>query len=368
MQALPKPSLRGSGRAAAVTTIVILIGLSPSPLSTASAAAGAPSFGGDARAGTSGAEIGPSRSRTERRPATAAASALHPIPWRASRFAIRDLDADTRFEFRDRRVTTAWPPSRIHDRYGVPMRVINGHRRYHPVGLAMLGLKYLSGHRRTGKPLFLDRARRIAAALERIGMSARGAIWFPYRFTWTMHGNAHLVNRPPWYSGMSQGLALSFFVRLYESTGETRFRVLADRTYASLRNLGRRSEPWVSRIDRSRYLWIEEYPQELDRTFNGYVFALFGVYDYYQLTRDRSLYAAARNEGVLAMLRGGLTTIKSYGSTFRNPGTVSGYCLAHDYRNPKYHRVHIWQLRQLERMTGDRWFGRMADRFQADFF
>jgi hypothetical protein len=310
------------------------------------------------------------RATTERRTATVAeraALAADQVPWRTVAFRIQDLTPATRYEFRDRHLTATWPPSRIHDRYGVPMRIIGGYRRYHPVGLSMLGLKYLSRYRAAGNRLFLDRAQRVAAGLVRIGVSARGGIWFPYRFTWTMHGRADLVNRPPWYSGMAQGLALSFFVRLYEVTGDDAYRVLADRTWASVRNLGRKSDPWVSRIDSGRYLWIEEYPQELDRTFNGHVFALIGVYDYYKLTKDRSLYAPARNTGVLALLRGGLTTIKAYASTFRDPGTISGYCLAHDYPSPKYHRIHIWQLRHLERMTGDRWFGRMADLYQADY-
>ena len=119
-----------------------------------------------------------SRYRAERAASTAAAT-----PWRSTSFTIRTLSPETRFELRDGKVTTAWPPTRIHDRYGVPMRIINGHRRYHPIALTRLGLKYLSRYRGTNDPLFLDRAKRIAAGLERIGVRARNAIWFPYRFT-----------------------------------------------------------------------------------------------------------------------------------------------------------------------------------------
>jgi hypothetical protein len=297
-------------------------------------------------------------------PAAAAVTAV--VPWRTTQFTIRTLAPDKRFELRDGSVTTRWPPTSVHDRYGVPMRIINGIRRYHPVGLASLGLKYLARYRITAEPLYLDRAQRIASGLKRIGVDARGAIWFPYRFTFTMHGDPHLVNRPPWYSGMAQGLALALFVRLWELTGSDAYRSLADRTYNSLRNLGRASNPWVSWIDGNRYVWIEEYPQQLDRTFNGFVFALFGVYDYFQMTKDPALYSAARNANVLALLRGGITTIKAYAPTFRNPGAVSDYCLAHHYRNPKYHLVHIRQLRKLGVITGDPWFGRMADLFAAD--
>ncbi len=298
----------------------------------------------------------------EERSALAAAT----VPWRTNPFTIRSLSPERRFELRDGTVTTLWPPTRVHDRYGVPMRIIDGVRRYHPVGLARLGLKYLSRYRGTNDLRYLDRAERIAAGLKRIGVRARNAIWFPYRHTFTMHRNSNLVNRPPWYSGYAQGFALSLFVRLWEQTGTDDYRLLADLTYNSIRNLGRGPRPWVSWVDRDRYLWIEEYPQRLDRTFNGHVFALFGLHDYFEITKDRAHYSEARHASVLALLRGGITTIRAFAATFRNPGTVSDYCLAHHYRNPTYHPIHIRQLRHLGRITGDPWFGRMANLYVAD--
>lgn len=301
------------------------------------------------------------RYRAERAPSTAAAT-----PWRSMSFRIRTLSPETRFELRDGKVTTAWPPTRIHDRYGVPMRIINGYRRYHPIALTRLGLKYLSRYRGTNDPLFLDRAKRIAAGLERIGVRARNAIWFPYRFTYPPGPTSMPVNRPPWYSGYAQGFALSFFVRLWEQTRDDGHRALADLSYNSLRNLGRGPKPWVSWIDRRDYLWIDEYPEQLDQTFNGHVFALFGLHDYFVMTRDRELYSAARHASVLALLRGGITTIRAYASTFRNPGAVSDYCLAHHARNRHYHPIHVRQLRHLAVITGDPWFTRMANLFAAD--
>ena len=281
------------------------------------------------------------------------------VPWRAIPFTIRDLTPNERYELRDGRVTTAWPPTRIHDSYGVPMRIINGYRRYHPLGLARLGLKYLSRFRLTHDPLFLDRAKRIAAGLARIAVRTSNAVWFPYRFRFA-------GNRPPWYSGYAQGFALSFFVRLWEQTKTKRYRDLADLTYNSMRVLRRPSGPWVSWVDGSHYLWIDEYPQELDRTFNGHVFALIGLHDYLEITKRRDLYSEGRYASVLALLRGGITTIRAYASTFRNPGAVSDYCLAHHVRNRAYHPVHVMQLRYLTVMTGDPWFDRMADHFAAD--
>ncbi|HET8786277.1 MAG TPA: D-glucuronyl C5-epimerase family protein [Candidatus Limnocylindrales bacterium] len=287
-------------------------------------------------------------------------------PWRVTPFAIRSISPAVRFEVRQRGLTTAWPPTVIHDSYGVPMRIYDGVKRYHPVQLARLGLAYLRYYRLRHDPVYLDRAKRIAGGLQRIAVTARGGLWFPYRFRWTMHGVARWVNRPPWYSGMAQGLALALFTRLWQYTADASYRSLADGTYNTMRTLGRGTTPWVSWIDGRRYVWIEEYPQVLDQTLNGFIFAIIGLYDYSQITKDPSLYRAARHQDVLALLRGGITTIRAYTPTFRNPGTVSDYCLAHHYRNPKYHPVHITLLRYLTTITGDPWFGRMADAFVAD--
>jgi hypothetical protein len=309
---------------------------------------------GGAEPSTSFSLLAPTSDRDDSHSAASTA-----VRWRTVPFTIRTLTVNERFELRDSRITTAWPPTRIHDSYGVPMRIINGYRRYHPVGLTRLGLKYLSRYRLTGDPLFLDRAERIAAGLVRIAVRTPNAIWFPYRFRFAR-------NLPPWYSGYAQGFALSLFVRLWEQTAAERYRVLADLTYNSLRTLRRVSAPWVTWVDGRQYVWIDEYPQELDRTFNGHVFALLGLYDYVEMTKRRDLYSAARHGDVLALIRGGITTIRAYASTFRNPGAVSDYCLAHHIRNPDYHPVHITQLRHLAVMTGDRWFERMADNFAAD--
>jgi hypothetical protein len=352
----------------ALLSVVLLVGLlfAPDSARAVALAVADPRVAQSEIEDTVGSASRSGRHRATAPAVTAPTLASVTVPWRTMSFTIRTLTPTERFRIGDRNLTTAWPPTAIHDRYGVPMRIINGYRRYHPVGLAMLGLKYLNSYRGSKDPLFLDRAKRIAGGLRRIRVEARGAIWFPYRFTWTMHGNPTLVNRPPWYSGMAQGLALALFVRLWEETGADRYRFLADRTYDSLRNLGRRSDPCVSWVDRGRYLWIDEYPEELDRTFNGFVFALFGLFDYFHTTKDRGLYSEARHASVSALLRGGITTIRTFAATFRNPGGVSDYCLAHHYRSLKYHRIHIKQLRQLERITGDRWFGGMADLYARD--
>ncbi len=54
-------------------------------------------------------------------------------------------------------------------------------------------------------------------------------------------------------------------------------------------------------------------------------------------------------------------------SQYRQRGEVSLYCFYHRSQHVKYHAIHIWQLRQLARLSSVGYFGRMADRFEQDY-
>ena len=243
------------------------------------------------------------------------------------------------------------------DADGVIVKVIDGEAYYHPVQMAQEGLHLLDSFRQTGDRGFLDRARRIASRLRQEAYVVRGTLFFPYEFDFplTLH---RTPMRAPWFSGMAQGIALSLFVQLHTVTHEPGYRAWAARTFDSLlpRRPGRL--PWVSYVDRDENLWIEEYPSERpDHVLNGYVFAAFGLYDWYVLTRDPD----ARE-----LLEGALTTLRSFGAEYRNPGDVSSYCLRDHVRSTRYHRVHIWQLAKLAELSGDGHFSELSHLFARD--
>jgi len=116
----------------------------------------------------------------------------------------------------------------------------------------------------------------------------------------------------------------------------------------------------VARIDADGYYWIEEFPHDTrpGMTLNGYIAALFGVYDYYHLTGS---------EDAEMIYELGLTTIKHYLPEFRRPGQRSYYCLGHQsVANDSYHRLHISMMGHLHRITGDEFFRAMGDSLTAD--
>lgn len=245
-----------------------------------------------------------------------------------------------------------WRPT---DADGVRMRNVNGKLYYHPVELGFSALRLLGGYAHTGRPGFLKWARIYAAKIRHISVASDGALFVPYRFDYPTESL-----RAPWYSGMAQGVALSVFTRLYRITHDPADLDTAKRLFKSFQRSGPSARPWVSRVSEYHYLWIEEYPRNdrEDRVLNGFMYAMFGLYDYWKLVRDE----ASRH-----VLEGTLTTLKTQIWRYRVPGRISYYCLGHHTRIAKYHLVHIEQLRYLAKMSGDPFFARVADQFESDW-
>ncbi|MGZ3585856.1 MAG: D-glucuronyl C5-epimerase family protein [Candidatus Limnocylindrales bacterium] len=228
----------------------------------------------------------------------------------------------------------------------------------HPENLAAVGLALLDSHAQTGSRTYLDQARAIAKRLSSIGIASRGGLYLPYSFDFALHGRADDIMRTPWPSAMAQGEALSLFIRLHMATGDDTYLAVARRLFATLADPGVRAGPWVSRVDARRYLWLEEYPAPIpDQTLNGFLFAIFGLYDY-----DQAVHAADS----AALLDGAVTTVKHYLPAFRHPHGLSYYCLAHHVQSVHYHHVVIKQLHQLAGLTGDVAFATASNQFKAD--
>src|SRR6266568_8811655 len=151
---------------------------------------------------------------------------------------------------------------------------------------------------------------------------------------------------------MAQGLAASFFVRLARASGQPGFLRTAGLVMRAMENLRTRDDrAWVSTVDSLGYLWIEEYPLAHDHTLNGYLFALFGLYEY---------WLATGSSDAETLLMGGVATLHQYLPQVRNPGGISLYCLKHHVQSIGYHHIHIWQLRLLGQITGDTFFIKMS--------
>ncbi|MGA5422392.1 D-glucuronyl C5-epimerase family protein [Streptomyces lavendulocolor] len=218
----------------------------------------------------------------------------------------------------------------------------------------------------TRRALFLTRAKAQAKRLIDRRVEARGAWYFPYPFDMVHAEHSGVAYKAPWYSGMAQGEAISLFIQLSQLdavTEEERVLYLraADGAFASLLR-GDDGYPWVVHKDAAGYLWIQEYPGAQpasgDYTYNGMIFAMFGLWDY---------YAATGSELALALYDGGAATMARYFPLLRNVRWHSYYCQTHRIPTPSYHQHHINLFRQLHWQTGSPDFAHHTDVLTDDF-
>lgn len=278
-------------------------------------------------------------------------ASFSPSPFRVAAYDIRTLPWEALPLNGMSLMRLRTPPNS--DRDGIGYKVVNGKNYYSPGNVASEGIRFVDSYVRTGNPAYLDRARVRAAKLQQLGFIRNGGLFIPYGFDYPAE---HLP--APWVSAYAQGLSLSLFVRLFRATGEYRYVDLAQAVFRSFRTLGPRTRPWCSYVSNND-LWLEEYPSSRPtHVLNGFNFALFGLYEYERLTRD----PAARQ-----LLEGALATMRRRAVGYRVPGDISLYDLVHRTQHAHYHEIHIWQLRDLAAISGDRYFSDLANLFAADY-
>jgi D-glucuronyl C5-epimerase C-terminus len=272
-------------------------------------------------------------------------------PYRVGRFELADVCTDG----------LSWtnhPPPRIpaprpRDRNGVPLYRVSDQLYYRPGALAINGMKRIDAYRDHGDERQLEVALKEASRLRMMSLRRRYADWLPYWYDWPPAGA-----QAPWFDAMTQGLGLSFYVRLYRVTGDAIHLDAAHDLFKSYMRLGRRLRPWVAYVDPDGYLWLEHNLGRLPRhILNAHLHAVFGIYEYWQVTRSLE----ARR-----VLRGAITTMSRHAQRYRRPGGVSFYGLLTRTIIFKYHEIHIWQLRLLAKISGHADFARLSRQLERD--
>jgi len=120
------------------------------------------------------------------------------------------------------------------------------------------------------------------------------------------------------------------------------------------------SEGGIAFTDDSGDLWFEEYiVSPPTHILNGFIWASWGVYDYFLATGDgsaRELFDRA----VQTLLH----NLSRYDMGFWSLYELSGTRLPM-VASAFYHRLHIVQLRIMNRLTGQDEFARVADRWES---
>jgi hypothetical protein len=162
--------------------------------------------------------------------------------------------------------------------------------------------------------------------------------------------------KAPWHSGLAQGQGLSVLVRAYAETGKSQYVDAADHVYETLKLPI--AEGGVIYRDDEGHDWIEEYLVEPPtHILNGFIWALWGVYDYYLLTKKEEALKLFNSYVDIIV-----TNLPRYDSGFWSyyeltPQRVK--CIASYF----YHRLHIVQLRIMHEMNGHPDFLAYADKW-----
>ena len=246
------------------------------------------------------------------------------------------------------------------DSSGISIFIWNGNSYYHPVVLATMADWYLDSFYQTQDTSYLNWSIKYATKLEEISIDYSGARFFPYPFNYNIHGINTELLEAPWFSGMAQGISLGVFSLLHKYTNETKYLVEANKIFKSYDGIALQDSPWITLIDSSKYIWFEEYPNEIspNYTLNGFIYGIYGLYQFYQVTKSQ--YAKY-------LLKAGITTVKHYINDFRVPNRISYYCLKHEHQAANYHKLHMEQIKSLYRITGDEYFAEIVDSLFLDY-
>ena len=228
-------------------------------------------------------------------------------------------------------------------------------RQYNPIAIAQYGLGNYNLFRRSGdadhRSKFLKVADWLVLHLEQ---NPHGlAVWNHY-FDWEYRDTL----RAPWYSALAQGQGISVLVRAFKESGDPRYLDAAHRALASF--FKPVTEGGVTFTDGQGDVWFEEYlvtpPTHI---LNGFIWAAWGLYDYFLATQDRSaqeLFARAVCTLVHNLDRYDL----GFWSLYEQSGTRLPMVAS-----PFYHQLHVVQLRVMHRLTGEGKFARVADRWES---
>jgi heparosan-N-sulfate-glucuronate 5-epimerase len=227
--------------------------------------------------------------------------------------------------------------------------------QYNPIAIAQWGLGNYNLFRQSQsdarKKKFLAASDWLCSHIE---LNSHEAWVWNHHFDWEYRSPL----KAPWYSALAQGQGISLLARAYRETVSAAYLEAAARVFTSF--LKSTSEGGVTFTDTRGNLWFEEYMvSPPTHILNGFIWAAWGVYDYFLATRNR----AARNlfEEATRTLRANLSRYDlGFWSLYEQSGTMFPMIAS-----PFYHRLHVVQLRVMHRLTGDEIFARFADKWES---
>ena len=244
-----------------------------------------------------------------------------------------------------------------HDDAGIPMLDYRGKigRQYNPIAIAQWGSGNYNRFTET-----CDRSRKLkflAASdwlCHNLQPNSSGLMVWNHHFDWEYRSTL----RSPWYSGLAQGQGVSLLLRAYRETANSKYQESARLAMEALQAPTDRGG--VAFTDAHEDIWLEEYIVDPPtHILNGFLWALWGIYDHWLATQDVASYTLFKR-ATATLVRNLHAYDLGFWSLYEQSGTRLKMIAS-----PFYHRLHIVQLRILHRMTGEDEFARVADRWES---
>lgn len=239
-------------------------------------------------------------------------------------------------------------PARVHyspniwgggfDEHGVPTIATPEGVAHSPVNIAQYGFILHADWLTSRDAGVLGALQACMAAMNLLAAETpQGLVW------WHEHPDHRYGIKAPWASSMAQGEAISFYLRMFQTTGDDAllFRAREAARFLSL-DVG---EGGVRRLDANGDLWFEEYPSsEPSLVLNGFIYTMFGLWDLWRVTREEP-FRADFNRCVRTLERNLHKYDVGYWSLYDQ---LKGELVRYYYQK----NVHVPQMAVLHQLTG----------------
>ena len=243
-----------------------------------------------------------------------------------------------------------------YDSNGIPMLDYHGAigLQYNPIAIAQWGLANFNRFRENGDESRRQKTLKAADWLcTNLEQNSQGLWVWNHHFDWEYRDTL----KASWYSGLAQGQGISLLLRAHAQAGDEKYLQAAERAFVPLTRFV--SAGGVLFEDHEKNLWIEEYLVDPPtHILNGFIWALWGVFDY-RLARGDAAAGAIFERGVTTLMQNLERYDTGYWSLYEQSGTRLKML-----SSPFYHRLHIVQLRVMARLTGHKYFLEVADRWE----
>ncbi|MDZ7330634.1 MAG: D-glucuronyl C5-epimerase family protein [candidate division KSB1 bacterium] len=213
--------------------------------------------------------------------------------------------------------------------------------QHNPITVCQYALHHFNRYWREklsrSKEIFLNQANWLAQNAE--DGPSNSKVWY-YRIAIPLYGIT-----PRWISGMAQGEALSVLLRAHQLTNDP---IFLDTAIGAMKIFSVKVQEGgvIASFPDGRPI-IEEYPSPhfMTGVLNGFIFAMFGVYEYARYLDDphaSELFSQLSNS-----LRANL---QRYDAGF---WSYYDQHASHRLASRAYHRLHIEQLKRLAELTGE---------------